>query len=271
MKTEKSNKYYPNIRQALLLLFFLFLLHGVLGIIIAFASPPLSLPVGVITVSLISAFAILFLGVRKTKVPFREVCPLSSFHPMVLIPIILVVVGLGIILSELDNVLRTVLPMPRGVAEVFKDLFGGGIASLLLLSLVAPLTEEFVFLGLILRGFLGNYTVRKAILVSSIIFACYHLNPYQFFSGLFLGLFLSWLFLKTGSLLPCLITHSLFNAQGWIIEHFLHLEIPGYASEVTANAQFQPLWFDLLGILLCGTGILFLTFLRQYKEVLNDS
>lgn len=254
----EPTKCYPNIRQAIILLVFLFLLGTGVGIIVFVAGLPLGDPAGQAIVSVVGTAIILLWGIRRTRVSFRELCPFSSFRVIILVPLVLVIVGLGIILSEVDNVTRSFLPVPRFLVSVFRNVMGGGIVSLLCLSFFAPLTEELVFRGLILRGFLGHYTPRKAVFASAILFACFHLNPYQFFSGLCWGLLLAWLFLETRSLLPCLFVHSLCNAQGWIVMELLPLDIPGYTDVLSTNAQFQPLWFDLLGCFLLGVGLILL-------------
>ena len=53
------------------------------------------------------------------------------------------------------------------------------------------------------------------------------------------------------------------NSQEWIVVNVFQLDIPGYTagtngiSQLT-TVQFQPLWFDLLGCLLLGTGLILL-------------
>jgi membrane protease YdiL (CAAX protease family) len=46
-----------------------------------------------------------------------------------------------------------------------------------ILVIMAPLTEETLCRGLILNGFLKNYSRRKAMIVSALLFALLHLNP----------------------------------------------------------------------------------------------
>jgi hypothetical protein len=154
--------------------------------------------------------------------------------------------------------LRTVLPVPAWIVDLLQNLFGkpeNFWGSLLTLVVVAPLTEELLFRGLILRGFLGNYSVHKAILVSAFLFGAFHLNPWQFTGALVLGAVFAWWFFKTRSLLPCLFGHALNNGLPLMLLAFPQLKIPGYSNEITEHVAFQPLWFDALGVLLAGTGI----------------
>jgi membrane protease YdiL (CAAX protease family) len=169
----------------------------------------------------------------------------------------LTVVGTGLLLSELDNLFRTLLPMPAGMADFFMKLAGGRTSlwgSILVSVVIAPLTEESLFRGLILRGFLSRYTVNKAIIISAVLFGLFHLNPWQFLPATLLGVIFAWWFVRTGSLLPCLFGHALTNAVPLILMGILHIEISGLTSEPT-QVEFQPLWLDLIGLLCTASGI----------------
>jgi hypothetical protein len=174
-----------------------------------------------------------------------------------------ILIGFGIISSEVDNITRWFFPMPEFIAEALADLMGGSIIALMMLAVIAPANEELLFRGLILRGFLSRYTVRKAVLASAIIFALFHINPYQFFTAFFTGVFLAWLFLQTRSLWPCIAAHALYNLHLWVVNNVLTIDIPGYRGGAEAllashAVEFQPLWFDALGLLLLGIGLAFL-------------
>lgn len=188
--------------------------------------------------------------------------PFTPFRASLLFPMSLTIIGLHILLSEMDNLLRTVLPMPTWCSEVLSDLTRGQTSlwgSVVLLVIVAPLTEELLFRGLILRGFLSHYTATKAVLASAMLFAVVHLNPWQAPAALVLGLLLAWWFLRTRSLLPCLFGHALGNALPFIFGVILQLKIRGFTGEFPREVEFQPLWFDALGILLAGVGLWLLT------------
>ena len=109
--------------------------------------------------------------------------PLGPVPLSLLVPMAVSVLGVGILLSEADNLLRTVLPPPAWLERMFVELAAGQRSlwgSIALLVVAAPLTEEALFRGVILRGFLGRYAVRRAILASALLFAVFHLNPWQF-------------------------------------------------------------------------------------------
>lgn len=261
MKVEKS---YPSIGQAIILAFMLIVLQIVFGIVMAIASliAGLKVPAGdpfLIGIVNLVAFAIIVLWVlRRGKRTFRDLIALLPFRLVILVPLISLLFGLGIVASEADNILRYCFPLPEFLASLYQDLRSGGIASLITLAVVAPLTEEFLFRGVFLRSFLARYSAIKAILCSAILFSLFHLSPYQYFSGFITGIVFGWLFLRTRSLWPCIIAHALYNSQDFIVAALLPIEIPGYTSSTAtlAKLQFQPMWFNITGLVLLGLGIL---------------
>ncbi|NQU26012.1 MAG: CPBP family intramembrane metalloprotease [Candidatus Nealsonbacteria bacterium] len=211
-------------------------------------------PINIVAFAVTMLVGLVFGGLR-----WSEVVRLTPFRGALLAPIAVAVVGIGILASELDNVSRFILPMPDFIAKLAEDMMSGGLAMAIVLVVVAPLTEELLFRGLILRGFLKRYGTVPAVLLSTLLFALVHLNPYQFASAITMGIFLAWLFVRTRSLWPCIIAHALFNCHV-IVLPILHdtfgLEIRGYTGMPGDGAAvFQPLWFDALGLVLVGLGV----------------
>ncbi len=263
--------HYPGIRQAIWLLALVISL--VVGLSIAALVldaavdfPLLENPTSIAVINLVVIGFALILGLKKTKAPIRDVFPFLRIRVSLLIPMCLTILGASILLSEIDNLFRVILPMPDSVAHFFRNLvegrtnLGGSIAAALV---VAPLTEELLFRGLILRGFLSRYPVRKAVLASALFFAVFHLNPWQFLGAAILGVLFAWWFVQTRSLVPCLFGHFLTNALPFILLDILHVEIQGLTNEPT-EVVFQPLWLDSAGLLLAGLGVGLL--IRMFRE-----
>ncbi len=230
-------------------------------------------PVAIAVINLLAFGIILLWGLRRTKASCKEVFPSGPIRLALLVPIAVTVIGTGILLSEFDNLFRAAFPAPPGVADLFNRLGGartGLWGSILLLVIVAPLTEELLFRGLILRGFLSHYGPGKAVLASAALFALFHVNPWQFMSAASLGVLFAWWFVRTRSLVPCLLGHALSNGLPLIVGRVVHLDIPGYTSEMTTQVVFQPLWFDVVGLLLAGAGVwLFTSVLGQTNRVVR--
>jgi len=263
---------YPRISQAIRLLVLFVALQLAFGLLLGLLGGVLGYPLhrhpaAVALLSLVAASLVLLWGLKRTRASLREVFPLVPIRISLLLPITLTIIGAHILLSEMDNLLRTVLPMPAWLADFFTNLTQAETSlwgSALALVVVAPLTEELLFRGLILRGFLTNYTVRKAVVASAILFAVVHLNPWQAPTAALLGVLLAWWFVETRSLLPCLFGHALANALPLICATVLPVKIPGFTGGLSTQVEFQPLWFDLLGALLVGLGIWLLV--QRFRE-----
>jgi len=238
----RAKKPFPGIGGAILLLLLLLGLQFAGGIVYAVvfavaggpngaAGHPAALAVATALINVGAFMVVVLLGLALAKCALHEALPLSAFPWTVLLAMVFAVEGVGILASEWDNVLRSIFPIPDFVARMMSDLSQGGIASVVAMVIVAPFTEELLFRGLILRGFLARYGVVAAVLVSAVLFALVHVNPYQFGSAFLMGVFLAWLFLRTHSLWPCIIAHGFFNLHP-IVLPFAHrafgFEIPGY-------------------------------------------
>ena len=87
--------------------------------------------------------------------------------------------------------------------------------------ILAPVGEEFCFRYALFRKPEQHLGFFPAALIASLIFAAAHLNL-QVMPALFLlGLWLSWLYRRTGSLLAPMIAHALFNAMSILLIYLL--------------------------------------------------
>jgi len=272
----KQSNLYPNTRQAIWLLVLAALLMLSLSILVEIINEVINVSLGghpavMAAVMLIAIGLILMLGLKKTDAPFKDVFPLKPIQMILFLPMVSTIIGVGILLSEMDNLLRTLLPAPKWIVDLVNLSRGQASlwGSILVFVVVAPLTEELLFRGLILRGFLSRYTVRKAILASAILFGLFHFNPWQLLGAITVGVLFAWWFVQTGSLIPCLFGHAFSNAMPLILSGILKLEISGVTTDVT-KVEFQPLWLDILGLLLAGSGIWILARMFQKASTRRD-
>ena len=252
---------YPGIGQAVLLLLLALavsvLAQGALMALEQIGLDP-SHPGAQAGASLFTFAVVVAFGIRRSGAAWRDVLPLRPVPLFLLAPMAVAVLGVGILLSEADNLLRTVLPPPAWLERMFAELAGGRRSlwgSIALLVVAAPVTEEALFRGLILRGFLARYAVRRAIVVSALLFAVFHLNPWQLAGAATAGMLFAWWRAATGSLVPGLVCHALNNAMPIIASNVAGLRIPGYAGVPTGTVEFHPWWFDALGLVLAAGGL----------------
>ena len=257
-----ENYRYPNISQSIWILVLFIILGGVLSIPLVILESvtdfPLSDHPAVLALTSVIAFGLILMrGLKRAQISLREICPLVPVRLSLLFPMALTIIGTSILISEVDNLLQIFLPPPAWFTDYFRSLVSAEISlwgSILSLVVVAPLTEELLVRGLILRGFLSQYSARKAILASAIFFGLLHLNPWQFIGATALGILFAWWFIETRSMLSCFLGHAFANALPLAATVLLPFEIPGYTSDF-GTIQFQPLWFDLVGVILAAIGI----------------
>jgi hypothetical protein len=128
--------------------------------------------------------------------------------------------------------------------------------TLFALAVVAPATEELLFRDLLLRGFSRRYGVRAGLLLSSALFAAFHLNLWQAIPAFLAGLYLAKLYLTCDSLVPPALVHGLFNGLPVALAA-LGCIVPGYNTPGQAgNPGFQPPLWVFSGFVLLAAGLL---------------
>lgn len=179
----------------------------------------------------------------------------ARFRPLILVPLILSLLGLSILSSELSNLMQKIQPLPQEV-DLYNKLIQQNLFGILIaISVVVPLSEELIFRGIMLEGLAEHYPLSTVYFVSALLFGVSHIHPWLIINAFLLGLFLNWIKISTGSILTCILFHSLFNGLPFLFERVIHLRIPGYTGPITGGIQFQPLWFDLFGVLLFAAGV----------------
>lgn len=103
------------------------------------------------------------------------------------------------------------LPLPNWTSQTFLSMARYPALSLTFGCLLAPLLEEILFRGILLRGLLRNYSPAVAIGQSALLFGIFHLNPAQSLFALLFGVMLGWLYYRTQSLAICIALHALNN------------------------------------------------------------
>ncbi|WPQ62656.1 type II CAAX endopeptidase family protein [Chitinophaga sancti] len=207
---------YPELKSLLKLFLMLLLFMIIIGLIggfyVGFSKTPLD-PLTKSFINLISytaaMIATIWYAARLSKKEQPESFELG-FNKIQLWLIPLLIISTIALTVGLERV-SSLVPMPDSVAEFFDDLFKNDIFSIIMISVVAPILEETLCRGIVLKGLLQNYSPRKAILYSALFFALIHLNPWQSLPAFFAGLFLGWVYYKTRSVIPGIIVHAVSN------------------------------------------------------------
>ena len=79
------------------------------------------------------------------------------------------------------------------------------------ICILAPIYEELLFRGILLRRFTLRWSPQKSIIISSIIFGIIHLNPINIVFAFALGCVLGYAYLKTKNIFVPMLLHSFSN------------------------------------------------------------
>ncbi|EQA37597.1 CAAX protease self-immunity [Leptospira inadai serovar Lyme str. 10] len=204
---------------------------------------------------------------------FSEVFSLQKPKLLESLSIVLTCIGFTILISEIDNVFSLLVPKPDFILDMLNRLFSDNdlVGTAIALMIVAPFTEEFLFRGLIFDGLKRNYSFRTAALLTALLFGILHLNPWQFLGASVVGYYFAWLVAKTGSVAQPILAHMVFNGFPILVKHGFQIKIEGYTGESMANGLLQPIWLDILGIVIMVFGMLIsITLFRQRSKLSED-
>ncbi len=107
--------------------------------------------------------------------------------------------------------LTSFMPMPDSLKLVFEQMVTNTLWMSLSVAVAAPLLEEFFIRGIMLRGMLKHTTPLKAILFSAMFFALIHMNIYQAVTAFLIGVFMGWIYYRSGSLWLTILIHFVNN------------------------------------------------------------
>ena len=260
-----ENKAYPKIKNAILLCLFLLgiqvgaaLVFGIFLRLFGLGNESMIDGVGTSFIYLLTFGLVILIGYKKTGKKINEVFMFNNIPLNLWIAVIVFMFGYVILSSELDNLIIYILPMPEFFQELFNSMLANEyiIISIVLVGILPAFAEEMLFRGVILSGFKENYSQKKAIIISSLLFGLVHLNPWQFVTAFISGMIIAWICLQTKSILPCIYIH-LFN-------NLLSVLVMNYGDMIPINGftvayydpAFKPLWVDAIGIVLTGIGVL---------------
>jgi membrane protease YdiL (CAAX protease family) len=199
------------------------------------------------------------LGWRFSRAPLGEVFPFRPFSPSLLPPLVFLAPALMV---ALGLVVRLVLLLPSGnalegwmeeFAELVAEMFRNQpFATFVAVVIVAPVTEEIFFRGLLLRGFLKRYSPAKAIVVSTLLFSLAHLSPAQLAATIGLGLYLGWLYHRTRNLWLPILAHAANNGLAYILAA---LEVSKEPARVEEADTLGPWWIGVLAVAAVAFGL----------------
>ncbi|MXV37795.1 CPBP family intramembrane metalloprotease [Flavobacteriaceae bacterium Ap0902] len=145
--------------------------------------------------------------------------------------------------------------------ESMKIIFEQKIAAFIMVCLLAPLLEEFIFRGIILRGLLhSNVNPWVAIILTGFLFGAAHMNPWQFMGAGFLGIIFGFVYWRTQSLWLVIFLHFLNNSIAYAITMY---------NDSLEETVFEPNFQLIIGSVLLTILVIFLLYKYSLKSALK--
>ncbi len=125
---------------------------------------------------------------------------------------------------------------PEWFEQLMESMTGGNlILNFIAVSVFAPIFEEWLCRGVVLRGLLTKMRPGWAIIVSALFFAVLHMNPWQALPAFLLGLLFGYVYYRTGSLKLTMLMHFTNNTMALIFSR-----IPSFAEADTFADLMSP-------------------------------
>lgn len=114
--------------------------------------------------------------------------------------------------------LQEKMPVLPNIVEAEFEMIMQNRWGYLVVGLLAPLVEEMVFRGAILRSLLRwKENPWVGIVISALLFALIHMNPAQMPHAFLIGLLLGWMYYRTDSIVPGVVYHWVNNTVAYIL------------------------------------------------------
>lgn len=149
----------------------------------------------------------------------------QNFHPKTVLGIILLTPGAQCVCTYLVAILATLFP---SWMETYQKLLeNAGMDDTLTFGLflysvlLAPICEELLCRGVILKSIRRCFPFWAANLFQAVLFGVLHMNMIQGVYAFCLGLILGFIYEKTGSIYYSILLHIMFNFWGTVIGQLL--------------------------------------------------
>lgn len=165
------------------------------------------------------------------------------------------------IVADLPNYLNFKLTQTVPALASFYDMFisvmqqmtGGPFwSSFLVTAIFAPIFEEWLCRGMVLRGLLTKLKPGWAIVISALFFALIHMNPWQALNAFIIGVIMGFIYYKTGSLWLTMLMHFVNNGFAVIMTQFSQLEESDYWIETMDKPLYVGLYVAGVALLIWG-------------------
>lgn len=199
--------------------------------------------------------AVLF---RPGRYDIRASLGLRAVGVKVMAGAVLAGIGLVVVAPQLEAWQSRLIAPPEGYMEgltefLSADSGGSLIGAMLALALVPALLEEALFRGVLLRSVLSRCGRWPSILAVGVMFGLFHLDFYRWPILAVIGVLLTWIAVRTGSLWPSVAAHLANNALAVCL-----INLPSVSAEkwVEGVSDVPPAFFiSGVGLIALGSSL----------------
>lgn len=160
----------------------------------------------------------------------------QSINRKKIIYIALIVIGFRLAYDNSLIYWVNMIPMPDFINQAFEEISISPIVFILSVAVIAPIYEEVIFRGILLKGMANKINPTLALIVSALFFALVHMNIPQGINAFLLGLIIGAIYLNTGSIYLCIFAHFVNNSVGVTISGAFQLISGKYAILISGTA-----------------------------------
>jgi sodium transport system permease protein len=180
------------------------------------------LATGLVQTQLLVIALPVLLILRLLKMKSNEILRIKipRLTEVLLIPFI--AIPASIIVALFSQLINAIYPFPETYLENLGQLFMMDLplwGSFLVIAVAPGVCEELMFRGFLPR-FFQKYSMKINIVLSGLMFAAFHLDPFRFAPVFLLGMLLAYLTLRSGSIINSMISHTLNNGFALFIMSF---------------------------------------------------
>jgi len=127
------------------------------------------------------------------------------------VSVLILFIGYYLFSQNTFGLLLDQITIPKFIESSFNKIASNNYLMFFSLTITAPIFEEVICRGIILELFLKRYNDYVGIVLSAFIFGLIHMNIPQFINAFIIGLILGYIYLKTRSLVLCILGHFVNN------------------------------------------------------------
>lgn len=143
-------------------------------------------------------------------------------------------------IAQIVVLLQAQIPFPEGIREIMNNLkkaieetyrilvkantFNELFIVTIVIAIIPAISEELLFRGIVQTNFIKGLGAKSGIIITGLLFALFHFNPFSFFGLLIIGIYFSFLVYKTNSIYTSIIGHFTNNFIAIMSFYFLGKE-----------------------------------------------